>query len=125
MQSINDTTVQRNDPVDGADLRHRADRRTNDQHTDMRNKSAVAVVGADIVDNLMSGADPLDKEIRIDGWTYRSSESERRRERRSARAWTTTYDPDYRFQKQNGAHKKYSHFGQGLGPRAGVGLSDR
>ena len=39
--------------------------------TDLDNKSAVAVVGPDVVDNLMPGIDPLGKEIHIDGWSYR------------------------------------------------------
>jgi putative ABC transport system permease protein len=38
--------------------------------TDMNTRSAVAVVGTDIVDHLMAGADPLGQEIIIDGWTY-------------------------------------------------------
>ena len=38
--------------------------------TDLDNRSPVAVVGTDIVEHLMGGADPLGKEIRIDGWTY-------------------------------------------------------
>ena len=38
---------------------------------DLNTKSSVAVIGTDIVDNLMPGLDPLGKEIRIDGWTYR------------------------------------------------------
>ena len=38
---------------------------------DLDTKSSVAVVGTDIVDNLMPGLDPLGKEIRVDGWTYR------------------------------------------------------
>jgi putative ABC transport system permease protein len=39
--------------------------------SDLDNHSAVAVIGADIVENLMAGVDPLDKEIRIDGHLYR------------------------------------------------------
>jgi putative ABC transport system permease protein len=39
--------------------------------TDVDNRSPVAVVGADIVEHLMSGTDPLGKEIRVDGWSYR------------------------------------------------------
>jgi putative ABC transport system permease protein len=39
--------------------------------TDLDNRSPVAVVGADIVEHLMAGTDPLGKEIRVDGWTYR------------------------------------------------------
>ncbi len=38
--------------------------------TDVSNRSAVVVVGNDIVEHLMPGMDPLGKEIRIDGWTY-------------------------------------------------------
>jgi putative ABC transport system permease protein len=38
--------------------------------TDLNNKSPVVVVGADIVEHLMPGVDPLGKEIRLDGWTY-------------------------------------------------------
>jgi putative ABC transport system permease protein len=38
---------------------------------DLENDSPVAVVGTDIVETLMPGVDPLGKEIRIDGWTYR------------------------------------------------------
>jgi putative ABC transport system permease protein len=38
---------------------------------DVNTKDNVAVIGTDIVDNLMPGMDPLGKEIRVDGWTYR------------------------------------------------------
>ncbi|HET9699190.1 MAG TPA: ABC transporter permease [Terriglobales bacterium] len=38
---------------------------------DVNTSSHVAVVGQDIADKLMPGADPLDKEIRIDGELYR------------------------------------------------------
>ncbi len=38
--------------------------------TDMRNGSQVAIVGQDIIDNVLPGMDPIGKEIRIDGWTY-------------------------------------------------------
>jgi putative ABC transport system permease protein len=39
--------------------------------SDLDNKANVAVIGTDIVDNLMPGMDPLEKQIRVDGWTYR------------------------------------------------------
>ncbi|HKS75980.1 MAG TPA: ABC transporter permease [Terriglobales bacterium] len=39
--------------------------------TDLENNSAVAVVGTDIPETLMPGVDPIGKEIRVDGWTYR------------------------------------------------------
>ena len=37
---------------------------------DIQSTSSVAVIGTDIVNNLMPGTDPLGKEIRVDGWTY-------------------------------------------------------
>ncbi len=69
-QSISDTTVQgitpSMAPIYDTDLS--AGRMLNE--TDMENKSPVVVVGADIVNHLMPGVDPLGKEIRIDGWEY-------------------------------------------------------
>jgi putative ABC transport system permease protein len=38
--------------------------------TDLNNRSAVVVVGNDIVEHLMPGTDPLGKEVRVEGWTY-------------------------------------------------------
>jgi len=38
---------------------------------DLEHDAPVAVVGSDIVDNLMPGVDPMGKEIRVDGWVYR------------------------------------------------------
>ena len=38
--------------------------------SDVNGTANVAVIGTDIVDNLMPGTDPLGKELRIDGWTY-------------------------------------------------------
>jgi putative ABC transport system permease protein len=39
--------------------------------SDLENNAPVVVVGTDIVDTLMPGVDPIGKEIRVDGWTYR------------------------------------------------------
>jgi putative ABC transport system permease protein len=39
--------------------------------SDLENNAPVVIVGTDIVDNLMPGADPIGKEIRVDGWSYR------------------------------------------------------
>jgi len=39
--------------------------------TDITNNSPVAIIGQDIVQNLMPGRDPMDKEIRVDGRLYR------------------------------------------------------
>ncbi|HUN89042.1 MAG TPA: ABC transporter permease [Terriglobales bacterium] len=40
-------------------------------NTDVEHASQVAVIGQDILENVMGGADPIDKEIRIDGQLYR------------------------------------------------------
>ncbi|MGZ4833335.1 MAG: ABC transporter permease [Terriglobales bacterium] len=69
-QSISDTTVQgitpSMAPIYDTDLT--AGRMLTE--SDMNNRSPVAVVGADIVEHLMPGVDPLGREIRLDGWTY-------------------------------------------------------
>ena len=69
-QSITDTTVQgitpSMAPIYDTDLT--AGRMLNE--SDLNNKSPVIVVGTDIVEHLMTGSDPLGKEVRLDGWTY-------------------------------------------------------
>ncbi|MGA7908108.1 MAG: ABC transporter permease [Candidatus Sulfotelmatobacter sp.] len=69
-QSISDTTIQGITPsmaiIQDTDLS--SGRMVNE--TDVNNHSPVAVVGTDIVDHLMAGADPLGREIRVDGWIY-------------------------------------------------------
>jgi putative ABC transport system permease protein len=69
-QSISDTMVQGLTPTMGPifDIDLESGRMLNE--TDLNNRSAVAVVGPDIVDKLISGSDPIGKEIRVDGWTY-------------------------------------------------------
>jgi putative ABC transport system permease protein len=71
LQEIKDTTVQGLTPAMAViyDVDLTSGRMLNE--TDLENKSGVAVVGPDIVDNLMPGLDPMGKEIRIDGWSYR------------------------------------------------------
>jgi len=70
-QSISDTTVQgitpSMAPIYDTDLS--AGRMLNE--TDLESKSSVAVVGTDITEHLMPGVDPMGREIRLDGWTYR------------------------------------------------------
>jgi len=39
--------------------------------SDLEHDAPVAVIGTDIVDNLMPGVDPIGREIRVDGWVYR------------------------------------------------------
>jgi putative ABC transport system permease protein len=69
-QSISDTSLQGITPSVAAilDTDLTSGRMLND--TDLNNHSQVAVVGTDIVEHLLGGADPLGQEIRIDGWTY-------------------------------------------------------
>ncbi len=70
LQSISDTWVQGITPsmVPIFDLDLSAGRMLND--TDLNNRAAVAVVGTDIVENLLPDVDPIGKEIHVDGWTY-------------------------------------------------------
>ncbi len=69
-QSINNTTIQGITPsvatILDTDLTY--GRMLNE--TDLSNHSQVAVVGTDIVEQLLGGLDPLGQEIRVDGWTY-------------------------------------------------------
>ncbi len=70
-ESLSDTIVQGMTPAvaitQDADIE--SGRMLNE--SDLENNSPVVVVGTDIVDNLMPGVDPIGKEIRIDGWSYR------------------------------------------------------
>lgn len=70
-QSLSDTMVQGMTPSVAVtqDIDIGSGRMLND--SDLGNNSPVAVVGTDIVDTLMPGVDPIDKEIRVDGWIYR------------------------------------------------------
>ena len=70
-QSSSDTRIQGVTPVMATilDIDLAAGRMLTE--SDLANKANVAVIGTDIVDNLMPGMDPLEKQIRVDGWTYR------------------------------------------------------
>jgi len=69
-QSISDTMIRGITPSVASilDTDLTAGRMLND--TDLENHTQVAVVGTDIVEHLLGGADPLGQEIRIDGWSY-------------------------------------------------------
>jgi putative ABC transport system permease protein len=69
-QSIGDSTIQGITPSMATilDTDLTSGRMVNE--TDLNSRTPVAVVGTDIVDQLLPGTDPLGKEIRIDGWTY-------------------------------------------------------
>jgi putative ABC transport system permease protein len=70
-QSITDAFIRGMTPAMPAILNLDLDigRMIND--TDEDNRSAVAVIGTDIVDNLFPGVDPLGKEFRVEGQVYR------------------------------------------------------
>jgi len=69
-QSISDTTIQGITPSVASilDTDLTQGRMLND--SDLNNHLQVAVVGTDIVEHLLGGADPIGQEIRVDGWTY-------------------------------------------------------
>jgi len=69
-QNINDTWIRGLTPSMAAilDLDLSAGRMINDN--DVNYRSNVAVVGTDVVDNLFPGADPLGKELRVEGQLY-------------------------------------------------------
>ena len=69
--AINDSWIRGMTPTMATvlDLNLSAGRMLNE--TDEDNRSAVAVIGTDVVDNLFPGQDPLGKELRVDGQVYR------------------------------------------------------
>lgn len=81
-QSINDTNVQGISPEIATilDTDLTSGRMIND--TDLNNHLQVAVVGTDIVEHLLAGADPLGQEIRINGWAYQVIGVGKKKERR-------------------------------------------
>ena len=124
-QSISDTIVRGMTPsmVPILDIDLTAGRMIND--IDMRNNSAVVVVGPDIVDNLMPGMDPIDKEIRVDGWVYRVIGVGKRKGKTLGQSMDNyAIMPITSFQKQNGTHTQHPHLGQGRGQRRRIRRSD-
>jgi putative ABC transport system permease protein len=69
-QTINDVFIRGLTPsmAEILDLDLTAGRMLNE--TDEKNRTNVAVIGTDIVDNLLPGVDPLNKEIRVEGQLY-------------------------------------------------------
>jgi putative ABC transport system permease protein len=69
--SINDTWIRGMTPTMATvlDLNLTAGRMLNE--TDENNRSAVAVIGTDVVENLFPSQDPLGMEVRLDGQLYR------------------------------------------------------
>jgi putative ABC transport system permease protein len=104
-QSLSDTTIRGITPsmVSILDIDLTAGRMLND--LDVKNDSAVAVVGPDITDNLMPGTDPIDKEIRIDGWVYRVIGVGKRKGKTLGQSMDNyALTPITAYQKQYGSH---------------------
>jgi putative ABC transport system permease protein len=119
-QSITDTIVRGATPsmVPILDIDLTAGRMIND--VDLRNNSAVVVVGPDIVDKLMPGTDPIDKEIRVDGWVYRIIGVGKRKGKTLGQSMDNyAVMPISSFQKQNGAHESIRISGKAEASGAG------
>jgi putative ABC transport system permease protein len=119
-QSISDTLVRGLTPsmVSILDIDLTAGRMIND--IDVRNNSAVVVVGPDITDNLMPGVDPIDKEIRIDGWVYRVVGVGKAKGKTLGQSMDNyALMPITAFQKQNGTHQTIRISGKAASSGAG------
>ena len=119
-QSINDTIVRGVTPsmVPILDIDLTTGRMLNE--TDVNTNAAVAVVGPDIVDNLMPGADPIGKEIRVDGWIYRIIGVGKPKGKTLGQSMDNyALIPITAFQKQNGAHTSIRISGKASASGAG------
>ena len=124
-QSISDTIVRGMTPsmVPILDIDLTAGRMIND--VDLRNNSAVVVVGPDIVDNLIPGVDPINKELRIDGWVYRVIGVGKRKGKTLGQSMDNyALMPITAFQKQNGSHSSIRISGKAAASGAGFRRSD-
>jgi putative ABC transport system permease protein len=122
-QSISDTTVRGMTPsmVPILDIDLSSGRMIND--IDLRNNSPVVVVGPDIVDNLMPGADPINKEIRIDGWMYRIVGVGKPKGKTLGQSMDNyALMPITAFQKQNGTHESIRISGKASA--SGIGFDE-
>ena len=70
-QSLSDTMVQGMTPSVAVTQDIDIDSGRMIGESDLENNAPVVVVGTDIEDTVMPGVDPIGKEIRVDGWTYR------------------------------------------------------
>jgi len=119
-QSISDTVVRGVTPsmVPILDIDLTAGRMIND--IDVRNDSAVAVVGPDIVDNLMPGTDPINKEVRIDGWVYRVVGVGKPKGKTLGQSMDNyALMPISAYQKQHGSHESVRISGKAAASGAG------
>ncbi|MBZ5655509.1 MAG: ABC transporter permease [Acidobacteriia bacterium] len=123
-QSISDTIVQgitpSMAPIYDTDLS--AGRMLNE--TDLNNKAPVVVVGADIVEHLMPGVDPLGKEVRLDGWTYQVIGVGKKKGKTLGQSLDNyVMIPITMYLKQYGVHKGSITI-SGKGAAAGVALDE-
>jgi len=70
-QSLSDTMVQGMTPSVAVTQDIDIDSGRMIGESDLENNAPVIVIGTDIEDTVMPGVDPIGKEIRVDGWTYR------------------------------------------------------
>ena len=119
-QSISDTTIQGITPSVATilDTDLTSGRMLND--TDLNNHLQVAVVGTDIVEHLLGGADPLGQEIRVDGWTYQViGVGKKKGKTLGQSADNYVLIPVTVYLKQYGSHnRQHSDLGQGHGDRS-------
>jgi putative ABC transport system permease protein len=83
---------------------------------DMQNTTSVAIIGTDIVDNLLPGMDPIGKEIRVDGIPYQVigvGKKEGKTLGQSRDNWVTI--PITTWLKQYGARQSITIFGKAYG----------
>jgi putative ABC transport system permease protein len=123
-QSISDTTVQgitpSMAPIYDTDLN--AGRMLTE--SDLNNRAPVAVVGADIVEHLMPGVDPLGREIRLDGWTYQVIGVGKKKGKTLGQSLDNyVMIPITTYLKQYGAHKDSVRI-SGKAAAAGAALSE-
>src|SRR5258708_7715545 len=119
-QSISDTIVRGMTPsmVPILDIDLIAGRMIND--VDMRNNSAVVVVGPDIVDNLIPGENPINKKIRTDVWDDRVIGVGKAKAKTIGRSMDNyALMPITAFQKQNGSHSSIRISGKAAASGAG------
>ncbi|MDP9267378.1 MAG: ABC transporter permease [Acidobacteriota bacterium] len=84
--------------------------------TDMNTAAHVVIIGADIMDNLMKGVDPVGKEIRIDGQSYTIVGLAKRQGKtlgQSRDNWVMM--PISSWQRQYGAHNTIRIWGKAAG----------
>jgi putative ABC transport system permease protein len=95
---------------------------------DVDTSSHVAVIGQDILDKVLSGQDPLNKEIRIDGQTYRIVGAGKREGKTLGQSRDNyVILPITTYLKQYGAHNnsiRISSKAQGVGPALDAAMDE-